>query len=278
MAGQPSAAAGVPEPASETRQRHRQADQQAANACGNHAALQRHDAASTIPRNAKLHVPRWPRLAGFASIVCLGHHSLAGVNNSIMAGPDWHRPAMAARALTSPPVSYRTARERRYARRFSRRPAIRSFSMTRRCELTGKLPMSGQLRSHAENKTKRTFRPNLCRGDADQRRAAAQGAAAHQRPCPEDGRAPRRPRRLPDEGERRGAFRALPEAQARSQEGAERAGRRRRRGSAVGVSVQHVTRWAAHAPTASRSMRTSVRSAPQTNPVFVSVILKPARS
>ena len=34
--------------------------------------------------------------------------------------------------------------------------------MTRQCELTGKLPMSGQLRSHAENKTKRTFRPNLC--------------------------------------------------------------------------------------------------------------------
>ena len=33
--------------------------------------------------------------------------------------------------------------------------------MTRRCELTGKLPMSGQLRSHAENKSKRTFRPNL---------------------------------------------------------------------------------------------------------------------
>src|SRR5262245_5172218 len=38
----------------------------------------------------------------------------------------------------------------------------RELSMTRRCELTGKLPMSGQLRSHAENKTKRTFRPNLC--------------------------------------------------------------------------------------------------------------------
>ena len=33
--------------------------------------------------------------------------------------------------------------------------------MTRQCELTGKLPMSGQLRSHAENKSKRTFRPNL---------------------------------------------------------------------------------------------------------------------
>lgn len=34
--------------------------------------------------------------------------------------------------------------------------------MTRRCELTGMLPLSGQLRSHAENKTKRKFRPNLC--------------------------------------------------------------------------------------------------------------------
>lgn len=34
--------------------------------------------------------------------------------------------------------------------------------MTRQCELTGKLPMSGQLRSHAENKTRRVFRPNLC--------------------------------------------------------------------------------------------------------------------
>ncbi len=33
--------------------------------------------------------------------------------------------------------------------------------MTRRCELTGKLPLSGQLNSHAENKTKRKFRPNL---------------------------------------------------------------------------------------------------------------------
>ena len=34
--------------------------------------------------------------------------------------------------------------------------------MTRQCELTGKLPMSGQNRSHAENKSKRKFRPNLC--------------------------------------------------------------------------------------------------------------------
>jgi large subunit ribosomal protein L28 len=35
--------------------------------------------------------------------------------------------------------------------------------MSRCCELTGKRPMSGNLRSHAENKTRRTFRPNLCR-------------------------------------------------------------------------------------------------------------------
>lgn len=34
--------------------------------------------------------------------------------------------------------------------------------MTRRCELMGTLPLSGNRKSHAENKTKRTFRPNLC--------------------------------------------------------------------------------------------------------------------
>ena len=33
--------------------------------------------------------------------------------------------------------------------------------MTRRCELTGKGPLSGNIRSHAENKTRRVFRPNL---------------------------------------------------------------------------------------------------------------------
>jgi large subunit ribosomal protein L28 len=38
---------------------------------------------------------------------------------------------------------------------------LKEHAMTRRCELTGKIPMSGQIRSHAENKTKRVFRPNL---------------------------------------------------------------------------------------------------------------------
>ena len=34
--------------------------------------------------------------------------------------------------------------------------------MTRKCELPGKLPLSGNNKSHAENKTRRKFRPNLC--------------------------------------------------------------------------------------------------------------------
>lgn len=35
--------------------------------------------------------------------------------------------------------------------------------MARRCELTGKAVQSGHLVSHSNRKTKRTFRPNLCR-------------------------------------------------------------------------------------------------------------------
>lgn len=35
--------------------------------------------------------------------------------------------------------------------------------MSRSCELTGKAVMTGNHRSHAENKTKRVFRPNLIR-------------------------------------------------------------------------------------------------------------------
>ncbi len=34
--------------------------------------------------------------------------------------------------------------------------------MSRLCELSGKKPMSGNNRSHAENKTRRVFNPNLC--------------------------------------------------------------------------------------------------------------------
>ena len=35
--------------------------------------------------------------------------------------------------------------------------------MSRRCELTGKSVMSGNNVSHANNRTRRKFRPNLCR-------------------------------------------------------------------------------------------------------------------
>ena len=34
--------------------------------------------------------------------------------------------------------------------------------MTRQCELTGKLPMSGNIRRHALNSPPPVFRPNLC--------------------------------------------------------------------------------------------------------------------
>ncbi len=42
-------------------------------------------------------------------------------------------------------------------------------TMTRRCELTGKLPLSGQLRSHAENATKRKVPSEPRERDAYQR-------------------------------------------------------------------------------------------------------------
>ncbi len=35
--------------------------------------------------------------------------------------------------------------------------------MSRRCELTGKGVMTGNNVSHAKNRTRRTFRPNLCK-------------------------------------------------------------------------------------------------------------------
>jgi large subunit ribosomal protein L28 len=38
---------------------------------------------------------------------------------------------------------------------------FKEHPMSRTCELTGKSVMSGNNRSHAENKTKRVFRPNL---------------------------------------------------------------------------------------------------------------------
>ena len=53
-----------------------------------------------------------------------------------------------------------------WARRYSRRTRLTYNSkveaMSRRCELTGTGPQSGHNVSHANNKTKRRFLPNLC--------------------------------------------------------------------------------------------------------------------
>lgn len=40
---------------------------------------------------------------------------------------------------------------------------LRSAAMTRKCQVTGKLPTTGNNVSHANNKTKRRFLPNLQR-------------------------------------------------------------------------------------------------------------------
>jgi ribosomal protein L28 len=92
--------------------------------------------------------------------------------------------------------------------------------MTRRCELTGTLPLSGNLRSHAENKTKRKFRPNLCHvtlmsdvlGRKYRLRVSARALKTVEH------------RRLRAEGEQRRAFADVLEDQARCSEGPERQG------------------------------------------------------
>ena len=72
--------------------------------------------------------------------------------------------------------------------------------MSRTCSLTGKSVMSGNNRSHAENKTKRVFRPNLVR-------ASLWSETLGERV------------RLPDAGTRQPAGRPGTEAQAPRREG-----------------------------------------------------------
>ena len=135
--------------------------------------------------------------------------------------------------------------------------------MTRRCELTGKLPMSGQLRSHAENKTKRTFRPNLCEvtliSDALQRKLRLRVSAHALKTV-----------------EQRGGLDAFL-MKAQDEELSERCQRLRRDIIKAQASRPQLDGVRAYAPSF-RSMRTSVRSAPQMKFFFVSVVLKPARS
>jgi large subunit ribosomal protein L28 len=78
--------------------------------------------------------------------------------------------------------------------------------MTRRCELTGKGPMVGNNVSHANNKTKRRFLPNLndvsLMSDTLGRtfKLRVSSAALRTRGCA------RRARHLPGEGQGRGPF------------------------------------------------------------------------
>ena len=99
--------------------------------------------------------------------------------------------------------------------------------MTRRCELTGKLPLSGQLRSHAENQTKRKFRPNLCEvtliSDALGRKFRLRVSAHALKSVEHRGGLDA----FLLKAGRRGAVRALPEDEARSEEA--RQGRCQRR-------------------------------------------------
>ena len=44
---------------------------------------------------------------------------------------------------------------------FNISPYISTVFMSKKCELTGKIPMKGHNVSHANNKTKRRFLPNL---------------------------------------------------------------------------------------------------------------------
>ena len=94
----------------------------------------------------------------------------------------------------------------------------RTRPMARRCELTGKSPMVGNNVSHANNKTKRRFLPNLnevsltseALGQTHRFRISA-SALRTRRP-------PRRARRLPRQGARRRAVDEGAEAQARDRE------------------------------------------------------------
>ncbi len=90
--------------------------------------------------------------------------------------------------------------------------------MTRRCELTGKLPMSGNIVSHAENKTRRKFRPNLVNvtliSDALDKQVKVRIAASALKTVEHRGGLDA----VPAQGLRRRVVAGLPEAEARNSE------------------------------------------------------------
>jgi ribosomal protein L28 len=94
--------------------------------------------------------------------------------------------------------------------------------MSRRCELTGKGVMTGNNVSHANNKTKRRFLPNL------NEVTLASETLGQSLPLPDrggdapDGRSPRRARRVPRQAGGRELSAEGAEDQARHREGADR--------------------------------------------------------
>ena len=92
--------------------------------------------------------------------------------------------------------------------------------MSRRCELTGKSPMVGNNVSHANNKTKRRFLPNLNQVTLASETLERELQLPHLRRGAAQRRPPGRARRLPRQGRRRRAVAARAEAQARHRQGA----------------------------------------------------------
>jgi large subunit ribosomal protein L28 len=76
-----------------------------------------------------------------------------------------HRPAAGFDGFldASEPRLYTSAvhRKRHFRRRYRRRSNSKGFTMSRRCDLTGKGPLVGNKVSHSNRKTKRRFLPNL---------------------------------------------------------------------------------------------------------------------
>ena len=98
--------------------------------------------------------------------------------------------------------------------------------MSRICELTGKGRQVGNNVSHANNKTKRTFLPNLQNVTLMSDALGTSVQAARVDPRPALGRACRRSRQLAGQDQRRRSVAARAPPEARRQEEAERARRR----------------------------------------------------
>ena len=85
-----------------------------------------------------------------------------------------------------------------------------TIKMSRECELTGKAVLTGNNVSHANNKTKRRFLPNLLNVTLISEALEPECAPAHFGQRPALGRASRRPRRLPGQGQAPTSCRSAP--------------------------------------------------------------------